>query len=93
MIKFAVGVIAYYVYTALAKNKEEYKLFPVVTAGAVAELVMMVSYFLYEGLFIVTFAGAILGIPGYCIQGVLGVTVSYFILKVLKKTDIFKLLK
>ena len=44
MIKFAVGVIAYYVYTALAKNKEEYKLFPVVTAGAVAELVMEIIF-------------------------------------------------
>ena len=49
---------------------------------------MIAGYFLYEGVFIVNFAGAALGIPGNCIQGVVAIVSSVVLLKVLKKTKI-----
>lgn len=93
VIKYVMSVAAYFIFALLSKSKREYKLFPVVAGGIVAEIIMITGYFLYEGIFIVNFAGAALGVPGNCVQGILGVTLSYLILKLLKKTDVINILK
>lgn len=88
VIKLIMAVIAYFIYTALSKDKKSFKPLPIIAGGILAELIMISGYFLYEGLFIVNFAGAALGIPGNCIQGVVAIVSAVVLLKVLKKTKI-----
>ncbi len=88
IIKSIMAVIVYYIYTLLSKKKDKFKILPITVGGILAELIMVAGYFVYEGMFIVSFAGAAVGIPGNCIQGVFGVVGSVILLKVLKKTKI-----
>ena len=88
VIKMLMAVAAYYIFKGLSKNKDEYKLFPLITAGIVSELIMVAGYFVYEGLFIVTFAGALAGVVGNCIQGIAGVVVSVIFIRIMKRIKI-----
>ena len=90
IIKTLMGIAVCFIYKLASKDKDKYnlKVFPLILGGVFAELIMVCGYFLYEGLFIVNFAGAALGIFGNCIQGVFGVICSILVLKVLKKTKI-----
>ncbi len=93
IIKTLMGVAAFFVYKALSKNKNSYKAYAIAIGGVVAEIIMIGGYFLYEGLFIVGYAGAALGIPGNCMQGIAGVLGAVLLLKVLKKSKIIDMIK
>lgn len=93
VIKFAMAVVFYGIYKLLAKKKYDFRPLPVAAGGIAAELVMIGGYFVYEGLFIVNFAGAAVGIPGNVVQGVLGIAFAVILLNVLKKTKIIDMLK
>lgn len=93
IIKTFMGVAAFFVYKALSKNKDSYKAYAIAIGGVVAEIIMIGGYFLYEGLFMVGYAGAALGIPGNCMQGIFGIVGAILLLKVLKKSKIIDLIK
>lgn len=93
VIKAFMGVAAFYVYKALSKNKDSYKSYAVSLGGIIAEIIMILGYFLYEGIFIVGYSGAAVGIPGNCIQGITGVVGTVLLLKVLNKTKIIDMIK
>lgn len=89
-IKLLVAVAAALLYRALAGKHREGKTLPLVIAGALSEIIMVAGYFLYEGAFIpgINYAAALLGVPGNCMQAVLGVTVSVLVLRVMKRSNI-----
>ncbi len=93
VIKTLMGVAAFYVYKMLSKNKDSYKAFAVSVGGIVAEAIMILGYLFYEGQFMVGYAGALVGIPGNCIQGIFGIVGAVLLLKVLKKTKIIGMIK
>lgn len=93
VIKTLMGVAAYFVYKLLAKNKDSFNSLAVSVSGTVAEIIMIFGYLFYEGQFIVGYAGAAVGIPGNCIQGIFGVVGAVLLLKVLKKTKITDMIK
>ena len=92
VIKFLMAVCAYYIYKLLSKEYDSFKILPLTVAGIFGEIIMIVGYLLYEGLFIVTFAGALLGVPGNITQGVMGIIFSTILIRVIKTTKIYKML-
>ena len=92
VIKALMAVCAYYIYKLLSKDETSYKIIPLTVAGIFSEIIMIVGYFLYEGFFIVTFSGALLGVPGNITQGVMGVIFSVILIRVIKTTKIYKML-
>lgn len=92
VIKTVMGLVVFYVHKGLAKKGNELTALPVAAGGIMAELLMIGGYFLYEGLVIVGFAGAALGIFGNCIQGIFGVVGAVILLKVIKKTKIMDMI-
>lgn len=93
VIKTLMGIAVFYIYKTLLKNKPSLKTFPIAIGGIVAEAIMILGYLFYEGQFMVGYAGAALGIPGNCIQGIFGVVGAVLLLKVLKKTKIVDMIK
>ena len=92
VIKFLMAFAAYYIYVLISKKKLEFKIVPTLISGIVAEAIMVAGYFLYEALFIVGIAGAAAGIYGNCVQGLVCLVIAAVLLKVLKKTNITKLI-
>lgn len=90
VIKFIMAVGVYFVFRLLSGKHKEIKVFPVIIAGVVSELVMIVGYFLYEGLFIVGFPAASVGIYGNCVQGGFSIVLSVLLLKFLGKSKVAK---
>jgi len=93
-IKLLVALTASLLYRVFSGKSREYKPLPIVISGILAETVMVVGYFLYEGAVIpgINYAAALLGVPGNCMQAVLGVTVSVLVLRVMKRIDIVGLM-
>ena len=54
------------------------------TSAAVAELVMVLGYYVFEG-FIYGFGASLINIPANAIQGVASIIISLLILKIYKK--------
>lgn len=56
-----------------------------ILGGALAELWMIVGYFLYEGIFWYGFGPSLVNIPANGIQGLAGMVLGLFLMKVLEK--------
>ena len=93
LIKALMAAAVSVIFRSLNKNKNTFGLIPLIISGIVSELIMIGGYYLYEGLFIVDFAGAALGIPGNILQGITGIVTAIVLLKVMKKTKIYDMLK
>lgn len=92
VIKGLMALAVSVIFHGLNKDKSRFKIIPIVLGGIVSEIIMILGYFVYEGLFIVDFAGAALGIPGNILQGITGIVTATVLLKVLKKSKITNLL-
>ncbi len=88
VIKFLMAFVSHYIYRFLAKDKNDYKAFPVIASAVVSEAIMMVGYFAYEWFVTVGLPGAVLGVPGNIIQAVAGCVFSFLLLKILKKSRV-----
>lgn len=75
IIKGFMAQLAYYIF-----NSRKNKLSRFISA-LVAEVVMVSGYFLFEG-FVYGFPGAMVSIPGNSIQGVFGIIVGVFLIKI-----------
>lgn len=83
VIKALMGLTAAVLYRGLGK-----KPWALVVCGAAAEAIMVVGYWLYDGLFIVgSLAGSAAGIPSNLAQAVFGVAVSTLLALALRKNS------
>ncbi|MBO5374303.1 MAG: ECF transporter S component [Clostridia bacterium] len=81
IIKSLMAIACYFVYklvSTLTKHP-----FGFILGGFVAELVMVLGYFLFEGVFLIGFAGAIVNIPFNSIQGFLSIIVANILANIL----------
>ena len=88
IVKSLVVVVAYFLYRALTKTIKV-KTISLVLAGAVAELLMVVGYFLYAMLLMGKGLAAAASIPGNLMQGLAGVIVSTLLFLILDKRNLF----
>lgn len=58
-----------------------------ITSGIVAELVMVLGYFVFEG-FLYGFAPSVINIPANCVQGVAGLILGCILIKIFEKIKI-----
>jgi len=83
VIKALMGLTAAVLYRGLGK-----KPWALVVCGAAAEAIMVVGYWLYDGLFIVgSLAGSAAGIPSNLAQAVFGIAVSTLLALALRKNS------
>ena len=83
VIKALMGLTAALLYRALGK-----KSWAPVVCGVAAEAIMVVGYWLYDGLFIVnSLAGGAAGIPSNLVQAAFGLVVSTLLVTALRKSS------
>ena len=85
LIKGLMAVIAYYGFKMLYNNLGN--LLSRIAAGIVAEIVMVLGYFVFEGL-LYGFTPSLVNIPANAVQGVAGVIIGVLLIKVFDKFKI-----
>jgi uncharacterized membrane protein len=86
VIKGLMALIAYYSFKFL--NKKFGTLPSRILSGVLAEIVMILGYFVFEG-FLYGFAPSVVNIPANAVQGVAGIIVGTVLIKVFEKSKIF----
>ena len=86
VIKGLMALIAYYGFKFL--NKKFGNLSSRILSGVLAEIVMILGYFVFEG-FLYGFAPSVVNIPANAVQGVAGIIVGTVLIKVFEKSKIF----
>lgn len=87
VIKGLMALVACYVYAAL--NKKLASLPSRIISGVLAEIVMVLGYFVFEG-FMYGFAPSVVNIPSNCVQGVAGLILGTLLVKIFEKTIVKK---
>lgn len=85
VIKGVMSVVAYYAYKSL-NNACRRKISRVISA-VIAEIVMVLGYYLYEGI-LYGFVPSLANIPSNIIQGIAGVAVGLILYKIFEKNKI-----
>ena len=86
LIKGCMALVAFYGCKWLTKNS---KTFPRILSGAVAELVMILGYFVFEG-FLYGFAPSLVNIPPNGVQGAAGLVIGVLLVKTFDKVKIMR---
>ena len=81
-IKGLMAVIAFYVFQLLHKKSGAFA--ARIFAGILAELFMILGYYIFEG-FLYGFAPSIVNIPPNGVQGIAGIILSLILIKILEK--------
>lgn len=68
-------------------NKKTGKLLSRITGGILAEILMVIGYFIFEG-FLYGFAPSVVNIPANAVQGVAGIILGIALIGVLEKANI-----
>lgn len=90
VIKGLMALAAYASYTLLSKCSKG--LLARILSGIIAELIMILGYFTFEG-FIYGFAPSLVNIPANAVQGVAGVVVGVLLITLFEKQNLTKLFK
>ena len=85
IIKGIMALIAFYGFSLL--HNKIGRLPSRIVSGIVAEAIMVLGYFVFEG-FLYSFAPSIVNIPPNCIQGVAGLIIGIMIIKSLEKSKV-----
>ena len=85
VIKGAMAVIAFFCFKLL--NKRLGKLASQIIGGVIAEIIMILGYFVFEG-FLYGFAPSVVNIPANGVQGVAGLILGVVLIKVLERLKI-----
>lgn len=85
VIKGVMAIIAFYVFKLL--NKKIGNTMSRIISGIVAEFIMVLGYFVFEGI-LYGFIPSIVNIPANSIQGVAGLVIGIIIIKMLEKNKI-----
>lgn len=86
VIKSLMAVVAFFVFRML--NRKIGNLPARIVSGIAAEMVMIVGYFVFEGLFLYGFAASMVNIPSSIIQGVAGLIISTVLVRIFEKHKI-----
>ena len=84
-IKGIMALSAFYIYKLLAKGNG--KVLPYIVSGTVAEILMVVLYYVFEG-FMYGFLASVVNIPANIVQGVAGLIIGTLLISVFKKSKI-----
>ena len=90
VIKALMAVAAYTVYHLLIKKIPD--TVSRILSGVLAEIVMILGYFLFEGI-LYGFGSSLVNIPANGVQGVAGIVIGVVLITVFEKQNITKLLK
>lgn len=90
VIKALMAVVAYSFYNLFTKKAKS--TVSRVFSGTLAEIVMILGYFLFEGI-MYGFAPSLVNIPANAVQGVAGIVIGVVLIKFFEKQNIIKLLK
>ena len=85
LIKGVMAVIAFYGFKL--SNKKLGSLPSAIISGTLAEIMMLLSYYIFEG-FLYGFSAALVNIPPNGIQGVAGLTMGIILMKAFEKRKI-----
>ena len=85
IIKGTMALVAFTCFKLM--NKKIGKLPSHIIGGVLAEIVMVMGYFVFEG-FMYGFAPSIVNIPANAVQGVAGIIIGIILIKVFEKTNI-----
>ncbi len=84
-IKGVMALCALFVYKAM--NEKSGKLVSRITGGVLAELIMVLGYFVFEG-FLYGFGPSVVNIPANAVQGAFGIVLGVCLVKVFEKSRI-----
>lgn len=90
LIKALMAVVAYSSYKLFAKKMKS--TVSRVLSGILAEIVMILGYFLFEGI-LYGFVPSLVNIPANAVQAVAGIIIGVVLITVFEKQNIIKLLK
>lgn len=85
VIKGAMALVAWGFLVLMGKKSKKH--FAQIVGGFVAEVVMVLGYFVFEG-FLYGFAPSVVNIPANCAQGVAGLVIGVILIKLLEKAKI-----
>ncbi len=85
LIKGTMALIAFACFKLM--NKRLGKLPSQLIGGVLAEIVMILGYFIFEG-FLYGFAPSVVNIPANAVQGIAGVIIGVVLIKVIEKTKL-----
>ena len=85
IIKGLMALIAYYVFNLLIKKAKD--IVSKSVSGVLAELFMILGYFVFEG-FLYGFGASLVNIPANAVQGVAGLILGYVLIKIFEKNKI-----
>lgn len=79
------GLMALTVSLLFLKEKDKYSIFKLLFIGLIAEVIMVIGYFIYE-CFVLSYGfGAVAAIPGNIFQGVCGIFVNTLLVQIISK--------
>lgn len=90
VIKALMAVVAYFCYKLFTKKTKS--TLSRVLSGILAEIVMILGYFLFEGV-LYGFVPSLVNIPANAVQGVAGIVIGVVLTTVFEKQNIIKSLK
>ena len=85
IIKGIMALIARFVYKILSKKSKSTG--PRVISGILAEIAMVMGYFLFEGI-LYGFGPSVVNIPANAVQGIAGLILGCLLVKIFERTDI-----
>lgn len=85
IIKGAMAIVAFYGFKLLSKKCG--KLWSRIISGIVAEIIMILGYFVFEGI-MYGFAASIVNIPANAVQGAAGLVLGVILAKIFEKSKI-----
>lgn len=85
IIKGGVAFIASSLFTLLSRRGKNARIIPRIISGIVAELFMVLGYFIYEAIILGMGLGASVGIVGNLGQGAFGLVAGFIIITVLER--------
>ena len=85
IIKGIMALIAHFVYKILSKKSKSTG--PRVISGILAEIAMVMGYFLFEGI-LYGFGPSVVNIPANAVQGIAGLILGCLLVKIFERTDI-----
>ena len=85
IIKGIMALIAHFVYKILSKKSKS--MGPRVISGILAEIAMVMGYFLFEGI-LYGFGPSVVNIPANAVQGIAGLILGCLLVKIFERTDI-----
>lgn len=85
VIKGVMAIVAYYGFRWL--NKKLPGTVSRIVSGALAEVIMILGYFIFEG-FMYGWAASLVNIPANAVQGIAGILIGFVLAKAFEKADI-----